>query len=161
MIYMALAIRKLFNDASKVVNQNPYENGLVFLLVSYIVLNIRTPTILTKAIDSTIGNVIVVTVALSLFYTKNSVLIVLGVVAAYELIRRSSMTTGTYAMEHSLTSEKKKATAMKEYNEPKEKTLEEEIVSSIPPMSTSSVTPAGYEAALTMSHGATAVDEAV
>lgn len=104
---MALAFRKLFNDVSKIVKQNPYENGLAALLVAYIVLNIRTPSMLTKSIDSTIGNVVVVVVALSLFYTKNPVLIVLGVVAAYELIRRSSVTTGTYAMEHSLSSEKK------------------------------------------------------
>jgi len=157
---MALAFRKLFNDVSKLVNQNPYENGLVVLLVAYIVLNIGTPSMLTKSIDSTIGNVMVVTIALSLFYTKNPVLIVLGVVAAYELIRRSSISTGSYAMEHSLSSDKKKSAAMQEYNEPKEKTLEEEIVGSIPPMSSSSVTPASYEAALTRSHGATDLSDA-
>ena len=152
---MALAFRKLFNDVSKIVKQNPYENGLAALLVAYIVLNIRTPSMLTKTIDSTIGKVVVVVVALSLFYTKNPILIVLGVVAAYELIRRSSVTTGTYAMEHSLSSEKKKAEAMKEYNEPQEKTLEEDMVSEIPPVSNGVNTPSAYEPALAKSHGAT------
>jgi len=152
---MALAVRKLFNDVSKIVKQNPYENGLAALLVAYIVLNIRTPSMLTKTIDSTIGNVVIVVVALSLFYTKNPILIVLGVVAAYELIRRSSVTTGTYAMEHSLTSDKKKTEAMKEYNEPVEKTLEEDMVSEIPPTSNSVNTPSAYEPALSKSHGAT------
>ena len=125
---MALAFQKLFNDVSKIVKQNPYENGLAVLLVAYIVLNIKTPSMLTKAIDSTIGNVVVVVIALSLFYTKNPVLIVLGVITAYEIIRRSSVSTGTYAMEHSLASEKKKAKAMKKYNEPVEKTLEEQKI---------------------------------
>ncbi len=154
---MALAFRKLFNDVSNLVEKNPYENGLAVLLVAYIVLNIKTPTMLTKSIDSTLGNVVIVVVTLSLFYTKNPVLIVLGVVAAYEMIRRSSISTGTYAMDHSLSSEKKKSKAMKKYNTPVDKTLEEEMVSAIPPMSSSAITPAGYSPVFTMSHGATTV----
>ena len=156
---MALAFQKLFNDVSKIVKQNPYENGLAVLLVAYIVLNIKTPSMLTKAIDSTIGNVVVVIIALSLFYTKNPVLIVLGVITAYEIIRRSSVSTGTYAMEHSLASEKKKAKAMKKYNEPVEKTLEEQMVSAIPPISSGDITAASYSPALTKSHGATMISK--
>ena len=155
---MALAFRKLFNDVSRIVKQNPNENGLAALLVAYIVLNIQTPSMLTKTIDSTMGNVVVVVVALSLFYTKNPILIVLGVMAAYELIRRSSISTGSYAMEHSLSSEKKKADAMEKYNQPKEATLEEEMVSSIPPTSNGgSISSSSYEPALAKSHGATNV----
>jgi|TARA_B110000285_G_scaffold231996_1_gene302042 hypothetical protein len=156
---MALAFRKLINDVTKIVKQSPYENGLAALLVAYIVLNIKTPGALTGVIDSTLGNVVVVVIALSLFHTKNPVLIVLGIVAAYEIIRRSSVSTGSYAIEHSLASDKKKAKAMKEYNQPTAKSLEEEMVSSIPPMSSSSVTPAGYSESLTRSHGATTVSE--
>ena len=48
---MALAFKKLFNDVSKLVKKNPYENGLAVLLVAYIVLNIKTPAMLTSAID--------------------------------------------------------------------------------------------------------------
>ena len=127
--------------------------------MAYIVLNIKTPAMLTSAIDSTLGNVVVVVVALSLFYTKNPILIVLGVVAAYEIIRRSSISTGTYAMEHSLTSEKKKAKAMEEYNKPVEKTLEEDMVNAIPPIEGTPMTPPAYEPALTRSHGATNVSQ--
>lgn len=156
---MALAFRKLFNDVSKIVKQNPYENGLAVLLVAYIVLNIKTPSMLTKAIDSTVGNVVVVVIALSLFYTKNPVLIVLGVITAYEIIRRSSISTGTYAIEHSLASEKKKAKAMKKYNAPVEKTLEEQMVSAIPPVSSGDITAAPYTPALTKSHGATMISK--
>ena len=155
---MALAFKKLINDVSKLVKKNPYENGLAVLLVAYIVLNIKTPTMLTGAIDSTLGNVVVVVVALSLFYTKNPILIVLGVVAAYEIIRRSSVSTGSYAMEHSLKSEKKKAKAMEEYNKPVEKTLEEDMVNSIPSNEGTPMTPAAYEPALTRSHGATTIE---
>ena len=155
---MALAFKKLINDVSKLVKKNPYENGLAVLLVAYIVLNIKTPTMLTSAIDSTLGNVVVVVVALSLFYTKNPILIVLGVVAAYEIIRRSSVSTGTYAMEHSLKSEKKKAKAMEEYNKPVEKTLEEDMVNAIPSNEGTPMTPAAYEPALTRSHGATNIE---
>lgn len=155
---MALAFKKLINDVSKLVKKNPYENGLAVLLVAYIVLNIKTPTMLTSAIDSTLGNVVVVVVALSLFYTKNPILIVLGVVAAYEIIRRSSVSTGSYAMEHSLKSEKKKAKAMEEYNKPVEKTLEEDMVNAIPSNEGTPMTPAAYEPALTRSHGATTIE---
>lgn len=154
---MALAFKKLINDVSKLVKKNPYENGLAVLLVAYIVLNIKTPTMLTGAIDSTLGNVVVVVVALSLFYTKNPILIVLGVVAAYEIIRRSSVSTGSYAMEHSLKSEKKKAKAMEEYNKPVEKTLEEDMVNAIPSNEGTPMTPAAFEPALTRSHGATTI----
>ena len=65
------------------------------------------------------------------------VLCALGMVAAYQLIRRSSLTTGTHGIRTMLPSEEKKGkifTALNQFPE----TLEEETVKKMKPMTTHS-----------------------
>tara|TARA_B100001063_G_C16773638_1_gene563410 strand:- start:591 stop:1055 length:465 start_codon:yes stop_codon:yes gene_type:complete len=149
-----MALKQLFNDFTKIVKKSPYENGLIVILTLYIILNIKTPNALADMIDSSIGNVIIVIIALSLFQTKNPILIVLGVVAAYELIRRSSISTGTYAMQHQIVNENNKEKAMKEFNTNNHDSLEHEMVDNIIPLTSPLVTPPTFEPTLTKLKGA-------
>lgn len=67
-----------------------HELILAVLLFVYALFDLPTPEGLAKLVDTTIGNVVVVVLALSLFGTGNPLLGVLGVVAADALIKRSS-----------------------------------------------------------------------
>jgi hypothetical protein len=67
-----------------------HELILAVLLFVYALFDLPTPEGLAKLVDTTIGNIVVVVLALSLFGTGNPLLGVLGVVAADALIKRSS-----------------------------------------------------------------------
>ena len=66
--------------------------GIVFLL--YIVADIRTPQFLSQMIDTTVGNAVVIILALSMLAAANPIIGVLGLVAAYELVQRSRASGG-------------------------------------------------------------------
>jgi hypothetical protein len=116
------------------VNFNQSETLLCALFIIYLVLNLETPTTLTNAIDSSLGNIVVLVFTIGLFYTKNPYLIVLGVASAYKLINQTSMATGSFGIDNYLQNEEKKQKAMKEYNAPREQSLEEEMVENITPL---------------------------
>lgn len=129
--------------------------GLLFVV--YLLFDLQTPLVLSQLIDSTLGNVVVLVFALSLFYTKNPFVIVLGFVVAYQLIRNSSIHTGSFAMDNHLPSEEKKKQAMAEFNKPRPTTLEEEMVDNIKPMSTGTITNPAYKPVIAENHKATKV----
>lgn len=107
---------------------------LMVLFAVYIVLPIEMPDMVAKMVDSSVGLVVLFTLAVYMFFNMNPVLAVLFVFVAYELIRRSSNKTGKAAiMEHTPTQEKKDA-KMKKMNPVKKETLEEEIVDKMAPV---------------------------
>ena len=110
---------------------NDHQKFLAALLAVYIVFQIQTPDFLAPLIDTIVGKVVVVAVALSLFAHSGPIVGVLGLVAAYELINRSSMNTGTYGLKHFVPTEEKKAAKMANMND-FPFTLEEEIVENTP-----------------------------
>tara|TARA_A100001011_G_C14107391_1_gene755415 strand:- start:418 stop:876 length:459 start_codon:yes stop_codon:yes gene_type:complete len=102
--------------------------GIVFIL--YLILNMRTPSVISQVIDTTFGSVVLLLLALSLFLHVNPIVGVLGLAVAFEMIRRSSVSFG---YEKYIPSESKKLKHMKAYNAPNENrfkyTLEQELVS--------------------------------
>jgi hypothetical protein len=62
---------------------------LIFVFVGYILLDFHLPDNMNKVIHSTFGNVLVVILILSLFSTKNPIVVILGIIFGYELLRRS------------------------------------------------------------------------
>lgn len=110
-----------FNTARK------HEMLLTVLLILYIVLNVSTPNIIAPHIDTPLGNIVVVLIALSFFTHSHPVVGILGLFAAYVLIRRSSDTTGSSAIEDYVPSEKKKSMELSAYNQ-FPVTLEEQMV---------------------------------
>ena len=79
---------------SLIKKQSQKQLLLTVVLVLYIITNVSAPAPLAKMVDSTMGNVIVVLLALAVLLTENTVLGVLAVIAAFELIKRSSVRTG-------------------------------------------------------------------
>ena len=102
--------------------------GAVFLI--YIVANIQTPHALAEMVNTTVGNAIVIILGLSMIAAANPVVGILGIVAAYELIRRSG---GMSATIRDMPSEVTRLANMNKYND-FPKTLEEEIVNKMAPL---------------------------
>ena len=109
------------------------ETMLLIVLVIYILTNVQTPKPLAKVVDNVYGNATVTMVAILIFLKTNIIVGVMSIVAAYELIKRSSVATGSHAMRNFVPSEHKKITDFEKYNEVPE-TLEEEIISKMAPL---------------------------
>jgi hypothetical protein len=108
--------------------EKQHEMVIFVLLILYIVFTPSVPPALAQYAESTAGQVIVIILAITLFLSTNPVVGILGFLAAYEFIRRSSRTTGVYGIETFSPTEKKKQEVMVAMNPPSEKTLEEELV---------------------------------
>jgi hypothetical protein len=100
----------------KLVSESPSQLILGVIFVLYILANVQTPAVLATPIDTLFGKVLVVAVAAVVFMKTNPVIGVLGFVVAYQLIKTSSVTTGTYAMKHYLPSEDSKLREMQTFN---------------------------------------------
>ena len=106
---------------------------LSILFVIYIVMNYKTPHWVSEMVDTLLGKVIVLLIFSSLFFYANPIVAILGFVVAILLIRRSSMSTGTYALAHYMPSEEKKESQFTAYNQ-FPYTLEQEIVKKMAPI---------------------------
>ena len=81
---------------------------LAGLFVLYLVMDFKTPDSLAPMIDSNIGKIAVIIVALMLFAYSNPILGVLGLLVAYQLIRGASIKTGMAGLEEYYPTEEKK-----------------------------------------------------
>jgi hypothetical protein len=114
--------------------EKQHEMVIFVLLILYIVFTPSVPQALAEYTESTIGQVIVIILAITLFLSTNPVVGILGFLAAYEFIRRSSRTTGVYGIETFSPTEQKKQQVMTAMNPAPVKTLEEELVDSLVPI---------------------------
>ena len=64
------------------------------LFIAYSVLDIPTPNFLVDMVNSKLGSLIVMLIAFSLFLYVNPIVAILGIIAAYELIKRSMIKGG-------------------------------------------------------------------
>ena len=108
---------------------------LTVLIVMYIVLNVPTPDVIASYVDTPLGNIVVVLIALSFFTHSHPVVGVLGLFAAYVLIRRSSSSS---AIEAYVPSEKRKSEELSAYNQ-FPVTLEEQMVALRAPLADTQV----------------------
>ena len=109
------------------------ETLLLIVLVVYIIAKVDTPMPLAKLVDNVYGNAAVSILALAFFMKTKSVAGVLAIVAAYELIKRSSVKAGSHALRNYVPCEHKKLADFKKYNE-FPITLEEEIIAKMAPL---------------------------
>ncbi len=123
--------------------KNMGQNVLSILFVIYLIMGYETPVSLNEMIDSTYGKIAVVALAIILFSFANPVLGVLGFFVAYMLITRASVSTGSYAVQHCIPTEKKKYSTMTKNNQ-FPYTLEQEIVKKMAPVNKNNSTSASY-----------------
>ena len=104
------------------------------------------------------GKILVAVVALVLFSYANPILGVLGFIVAFDLIRRSSVSTGTFALDNYVPTETKKEAELTEMNQ-FPYTLEQEVVKKMAPIpsTTSSMNPVTFTPLLNNLHDASPV----
>ena len=115
--------------------EKQHEMVIFVLLILYIVFTPAVPAALAQYAESTAGQVIVVILAITLFLSTNPVVGIFGFLAAYEFIRKSSHVTGVYGIETFSPTEQKKQEVMTAMNPAPTKTLEEELVDTLVPIS--------------------------
>ena len=127
-------------DTSKdlMLKSNRHQLILTILFIVFILFDFRLPNNLAKGIDNPFGMVIVIILSLSLFCFTNPILGFTGVVAAYELIRRSGIQTGSQALSQYVTTEAQKYRQMDSFNNNINNnklysSLEEQVVSTMVP----------------------------
>jgi hypothetical protein len=111
--------------------EKQHEMVIFVLLILYIVFTPSVPLGLAEYAESIYGQIIVIILAITLFLSTNPVVGILGFLAAYEFIRRSSRATGIYGIETFSPTEKKKQEVMAAMNPAPTKTLEEDLVDSL------------------------------
>lgn len=94
--------RDLFNK------KNMPELVLATVFALYLVMGYQVPEGIAIIIDSTVGKIVVVVIALILFAYSKPVLGVLALLVAYQLIKGSSIKTGMAALEAYYPTEAKK-----------------------------------------------------
>lgn len=97
------------------------------LFAVYLVMGFRIPDMLASIIDSTIGKLVVIVVALMLFAYSNPILGVLALLVAYQLIKGASVITGMAGLEEYYPTEQKKWSPFTSTNQ-FPYTLEQEVV---------------------------------
>ena len=81
---------------------------LSVLFIIYLVMGYRLPHGVANAVDSTIGKIIVVVVALMMFAYSNPILGILALLVAYQLIKGAAIRTGMAGLEKYYPTEQKK-----------------------------------------------------
>jgi hypothetical protein len=99
--------------------------GIIFII--YLITGYPIPETIATMIDTIYGKIIVYVIALTLLLSVNPVLGVLGLFVAFDLVRRSEMTTGSTALLKFGSSEKQKMGDLTAFNQ-FPYTLEQEMV---------------------------------
>jgi hypothetical protein len=107
--------------------KNMPEIVLVSLFVLYLVMGYQMPEQVAPIVDSTIGKIVVVLVALMLFSHSTPILGILALLVAYQLIKSASVKTGMAGLEEYYPTESKKWTPFTPTNQ-FAYTLEQEVV---------------------------------
>lgn len=128
---------------------------LVILMIIYLVMGFRTPDMIANLIDNIIGKVVIILVVIYLFMHANPILAVVAALVAFDLMRRSTETTGLGALQAYAPSEQKKMSQFSAFNQ-FPYTLEQEVVAKMAPIvrSGSSLSSASYKPLLDNLHDA-------
>lgn len=132
---------------------------LVVLLIIYLVMGFKTPESVANLVDTLIGKVVIFITIIFLFMNCNPILAVLALFVGFDLIRRSSMTTGLDALQKFVPTEEKKSSQFTAFNQ-FPYTLEQEVVAKMAPIreSGSSLTQAPYKPLLDNLHDASTIN---
>jgi hypothetical protein len=129
---------------------------LVILFIIYLIMGYKTPETVATLIDTLVGKIVIILIVIYLFIHSNPILAVLALLVGFDLIRRSSIATGTDAIARFAPCEDSKSSQFTAFNQ-FPYTLEQEVVKKMAPIvqSGSSLTQASYKPVLDNLHDAT------
>jgi len=133
---------------------------LIILFIIYLILGLQTPEPIANVIDTLPGKIVILTIVIYLFIYSNPILAILSLFVAFDLMRRSSISTGLDALQKYAPTENKKMSEFTAFNQ-FPYTLEQEVVKKMAPMvrSGSNLTQASYKPLLENLHDAVALNE--
>ena len=133
---------------------------LTILFILYLVLGFNMPSAIANIVDSIVGKIAIVCTVLYLFMHCHPVVSVLALFVAFDLMRRSSATTGMDVLHNYLPCEEKKNSQFTAFNQ-FPYTLEQEVVAKMAPIVKSDflLNKATYKPTLNNLHGAEKVGE--
>jgi hypothetical protein len=128
---------------------------LVILFIIYLIMGYKTPETVASMVDTMVGKVVIFLIVIYLFMHTNTILAVLSLLVAFDLIHRSSISTGTDAIARFAPCEDTRSSQFSAFNQ-FPYTLEQEVVKKMAPIvqSGSSLTPASYKPVLEYLHDA-------
>jgi hypothetical protein len=128
---------------------------LIILFIIYLIMGYKTPEPAASMIDSLVGKIVIFIIVICLFMYTNPILAILALFVAFDLIRRSSVSTGISALNRYEPTEKKKFSQFSAFNQ-FPYTLEQEVVKKMAPLvnSGSSLNPPSYKPLLENLHDA-------
>jgi len=129
------------------------------LFIIYLIMGYKTPEPVANAIDTIVGKIVILMLVAYLFMHSNTILAVLGLFVAFDLIRRASMTTGIDALRQYEPTEQKKSSQFTALNQ-FPYTLEQEVVKKMAPIvqGGSSMSKASYSPILEDLHDASPIN---
>lgn len=134
--------------------------AILVVFIIYLAIDIEMPEMIASYIDSPIGMVGVLLLALYLFMYHHPIIGVVGLFVAYEVVRRSARMNNRVPMMTYVPTQAKKDEDLAEMNPVEPATLEEEIVSKMAPIGKSSLityTQSDYKPVADDVHGASMV----
>jgi hypothetical protein len=106
---------------------------LTILFAIYLIMGYKTPENIASLVDTIVGKVIIFLIVIYMFLYTNPILAILGLFVAFDLIRRSSISTGIDALKRYLPTEAHKYNQFTAFNQ-FPYTLEEEVVNKMAPI---------------------------
>lgn len=106
---------------------------LVILFIIYLIMGYPTPQPIATIVDTILGKIAIFIIVVYLFMHSNPILAVLALFVGFDLIRRSSVSTGTDAIAKYAPCEDKKSEQFTAFNQ-FPYTLEQEVVKKMAPI---------------------------
>lgn len=109
------------------------ELTLAILFIIYLIMGYKTPEPVATAIDTLVGKIVIILIVIYMFMNTHPILAVLALFVAFDLMRRSSVTTGIDALQKYAPTEEKKSSQFSAFNQ-FPYTLEQEVVKKMAPI---------------------------
>jgi hypothetical protein len=132
---MAFPLKQLLHDMNGELMKPANRMNVVFgvLLACFIAMDLKVPDNMAKAVNSSVGQVVLLGIAIFLFMHTHPIIGILFAIAAFELINRSD-DLSMYTVSQYIPSENRKKKQMDSYNELPYSSLEEEMVRQVSPL---------------------------
>ena len=106
---------------------------LTIILIAYLILGLQTPQPIAFLVNNMVGKLVIILIVIYMFLHMNPILAVISLVAAFDLIRRSSNTVYNDLLQTYIPSEENKMGQFTAFNQ-FPYTLEQEVVKKMAPI---------------------------
>ena len=144
------------NIKNSIKNPTMLNLVLIVIFIIYLLIDFELPNNVNEIISSPFGTILVILFVLSLVCTKNPLVVILGILFGYELVRRSTLSVGVPPMSGYLPPLTKPRNI--KFLSP-EKSLEEEMVDELLPLTSGPKKQPKYASITPPTHNASSITD--